>query len=347
MLIQQLNLKISYSTFNKFINNLLEKEIIKKRKVTDSNQIIPSTFISLTTKGKNDYNLRILEIQITTNKNRILYQLLLFFQCYKRSNLLSERQFKYFLKKIGLKFENMEQMDKKELEQINHHKFFSNVTNSYKTYNNISIGEFRDSSKYYYVVLPGFTIEECFDYFKLLQKCAEPRPFSEYSKCLEIPYIHFHNFSKKEISDAVQLLKKYGIIKPIADIYPGEMRYDICNDSVKEILNDYWFLHIFDFHISFQRLVYNKKPSDADKEYMKLYFGEQKLKHKLALIYDLRKKNKEEFEKEIQEKYGNIEELKVSRNKIVENIEKYTGLLTENDIYIISLVRDLFNFKYY
>ena len=121
MLIQQLNLKISYSTFDKCINNLLEKEIIKKRKVFDSNQKIPSTFISLTTKGKNDYNLRILEIQITTNKNRILYQLLLFFQCYKRSNFLSERQFKYFQKKIGLKFENMEQMDKKELEQINHH----------------------------------------------------------------------------------------------------------------------------------------------------------------------------------------------------------------------------------
>jgi hypothetical protein len=78
---------------------------------------------------------------------------------------------------------------------------------------------------------------------------------------------------------------------------------------------------------------------------MKLYLGEQKLKHKLALIYDLRKNNKEEFEKEIQEKYGDIEELKVSRNKTVENIEKYTGLLTENDIYIISLVRDLFNFK--
>ena len=120
-MIQQLNLKISYSTFDNCINNLLEKEIIKKRKVSGSNQKIPSTIISLTTKGKNDYNLRILEIQITTNKNRILYQLLLFFQCYKRSNLSSERQFKYFLKKIGLKFENMEQMDKKELEQINHH----------------------------------------------------------------------------------------------------------------------------------------------------------------------------------------------------------------------------------
>ena len=342
MLIQQLNSKISHSTFNKCINYLVRKEIINKRKVYDSNQIIPSTFISITTKAKNDYNLHILEIQITTNKNRILYQLLLFFQCYKRSNLLSERQFKYFLKKIGLKFENMEQKDKKELEQVNHYIFFSNVTNSYRTYNNISIGEFRDSSRYYYVVLPGFTIEECFSYFKLLQKCNEPHPFSELSKCLEIPYILFHHFSKKEISEAVQLLKKYSIIKPIAAIYPGEMRYDICNDSVKKILNDYWFLHILDFHISFQRLLYEKKPADIDKEYLKLYLGE-KLKHKLALIYDLRKKNKEIFEKEIQEKYSNIEELKITRNKIVENIEKYTGLLKENDIYILSLVRDLFN----
>jgi hypothetical protein len=232
MLIQQLNSRISHSTFNKHINTLSKKEIINKRKVSNSNQIIPSTFISLTTKGKNDYNLGILDIQIATNKNRILYQLLLFFECYKRSNILSERQFKYFLKRIGIKFENMEQMDIKELEQIKQH-FSLNVTISYRTYNNISIAEYTESSnssKCYYLVLPGFTIEEFFDYLKLLQKCNEPHPFSEFSKCLEIPYIHFHDFSKKEIFDAMQLIRNYDIIKPIADIYPGEMRYDICNE---------------------------------------------------------------------------------------------------------------------
>ena len=343
MLILQLNLKISYTTFDKYIDNLLKKEIIKKREVTRINQKISSTFFSLSTKGKNDYNLGILDIQITTNKNRILYQLLLFFECYKRSNILTQRQFKNFLKIIGINFENMEQMDMKELEQIKQYIPF-NVTNAYKTYNNISIAEYTNSSnpsKYYYVVLPGFSIDEFFYYLRVLQKCNEPHPFSEMSKCLEIPYIHFHYFSKEKISEAVQLLKKFGIIKLILSIYPEETRYDICHDSVKKILYDYWFLHIFDFHLSFQRLVYDKKPSDAVKEYMKLYLGEKKLNHKLALIYDLRRKNKEEFEKEIQEKYGNIEELKVSRNKILENIQKAIRLLKENDIYILSLVKEI------
>jgi hypothetical protein len=59
------------------------------------------------------------------------------------------------------------------------------------------------------------------------------------------------------------------------------------------------------------------------------------------LIYDLRRKNKEEFEKEIQEKYGNIEELKVSRNKILKNIQNNTRLLKENGIYILSLVKEI------
>ena len=75
------------------------------------------------------------------------------------------------------------------------------------------------------------------------------------------------------------------------------MIYDICNESVKEILLDYWFLPILDFHISFQRLVYNTKASDADKKYMKLYFGEQRLNHKLALIYNLRKKIEKNLKK--------------------------------------------------
>jgi hypothetical protein len=74
---------------------------------------------------------------------------------------------------------------------------------------------------------------------------------------------------------------------------------------------------------------------------MKLYLGEQKLKHKLALIYDLRKKNKEKFEKEIQEKYCNIEELTISRNKILKRIQNNTELLKESDIYILSLVKKI------
>jgi hypothetical protein len=343
MLIQQLNSKISRSTFDKSTNILLKKEIINKRKVSNSNRIIPSTLFSLTTKGKNDYNLGILDIQIATNKNRILFQLLLFFECYKRSNILSKRQLKNFLKKIGIKFENMKQIDIKELEQIKEH-FLFNITNSYKTHNNISIAEFIDSSnssKYYYVVLPGFSIEEFFIYLKVLQKCREPHPFSERSKNLEIPYIHFHGFSKNKISDAVTLLREHGIIKPISDIYQGEMRYDICNDQVKKIIYDYWFLHIFDFYISFQQLVYDKKPSEIVKKYMKLYLGEKKLDYKLALIYNTRRENKEEFESEIQEKYGNIEELKVSRNKILENIQNTTRVLKENDLYILSLVKEI------
>lgn len=238
----------------------------------------------------------------------------------------------------------MEKIDIKELERIKE-QFSFNVTINFRTYNNISIAEYTDSyntSKYYYVVLHGFSIDEFFYYLRILQKCSEPHPFSELSTCLEIPYIHFHPFFKEKVFDAVQLLKNYGIIKPIASIYPKEMRYDIKSDSVKKILYDYWLLHTFDFHVYFQRLVYDMKPSDADKEYMKLYLGERKLKHKLAFIYDLRKKNKEEFEKKILEKYGNIEKLKVTRNKILENIQKSTRLLTENDIYILSLVKEIF-----
>ncbi|MGE5634498.1 MAG: hypothetical protein ACM3VV_04655, partial [Deltaproteobacteria bacterium] len=104
ILIQKLKSNISHTTFNKYINSLLKKEIIKKREIKDSNKKIPSTIYSLTTKGKMDNNLKILEIQHSINKNRILYQLLLFFECFKRSNIITERQFKYFLKKNWNKF---------------------------------------------------------------------------------------------------------------------------------------------------------------------------------------------------------------------------------------------------
>lgn len=341
-MIQKLNLKISKTTYNKYKKILLQKGIITKRELTDSNKKIPMALFSLTTKGKKDYNLRILDIYSSINKNRVLYQLLICFDFYKRNNIITERQFKNFLKKIEIKFENMEQSNLELLKDIqqNINPF---VTNSYTTYNNISIVEYTDSSnysKYYYVVLPGFTIEEFLDYLELVKKGKEPQPFSKFPS-LEIPYIRYHNFSREEVSNAIELLRKNGIIKPISEIYRGETRYDICNEDVKRILSYYWSLHICDFHISFQRMVYDKKPSDADKEYMKLYLGEQILNHELALIYDHRRKNKEKFEKEIQEKYGNIEVLKIERNKILENFQKNSKLLKENDIYILSLVKEI------
>ena len=337
-------MKISKTTYNKYKKVLLEKGIIKKREIPNTNKKIPQTLYSLTTKGKKDYSLRILDIQSSINKNRVLYQLLLFFEYYKRSNIITEIQFKNFLKKIEIKFENMEQMNREKFEQIKQ-DFPFDVTNSYITYNNISICEFRNSSnysKYYYVVLPGFTIDEFLDYLELVKTGKEPQPFAQFPTRIQIPYIHYLPFSKEEVVEAIELLRINGIIRPILDIYRGESRYDISNEILKEILSQYWFLHICDFYISFQRIMYEKKPSDADKEYMKLYFGEHKLERKLAFIYDLRKKNKEEFEKEILEKYGNIEELKVIRNKILENIQKNTRLLKENDIYILSLVKEIF-----
>lgn len=343
ILIQKLKCTISQTTYNKHKKTLLEDGIIKRREITNSNKKIPPTFYSLTDKGKKDYNLRILDIHSSINKNRALYQLLLFFECYKRSNLMTERQFKNFLKEIGIKFENMEKMSLERLKHIQQN-IFSIVTNSFKTYNNISIGEFKNlsnSSKYYYVVLPGFTMQEFLGYLELIKKGKEPRPFSQSPTRLEIPYFRYQNFSKEEVSDAIELLKTNGIIKPILEIYRGEMRYDICNESVKEILYDYWYLHICDFHISLQRLVYNNKPSDINKEYMQLYFGKQRLNHKLALIYDLKKQDKEGFEKEVNEKYDYIEKLIISRNKVFKDIDKKSNLLKENDSYIISLVKEI------
>ena len=256
-LVNELKKHFSYTTFDNHLKRLIEIGYVNKREETTSNYNISPIYYSLTNKGKKDYNLEILEIPHLINKNRILYQLLLFFDCYKRSNILSERQFKDFLKEIGIKFENMEQMDLETLKHIQDN-IFSNVTNGYRTYNNISIAEYRNSSnssKYYYVILPGFTIQEFLDYLKLIKKGKEPQPFAQFPTRIQIPYIHYKKFSKEEVTKAIELLKINGIIRPILDIYRGEMRYDICNDSMKNILSDYWFLHIFDFHISFQKLV--------------------------------------------------------------------------------------------
>ena len=79
----------------------------------------------------------------------------------------------------------------------------------------------------YHIAIPGFTIKEFVSYIKNLKKGKEPRPFPSYTGITDVPFVLDTNYTESEIADAIESFRNDGLIKPINDIFPGEMRYQI------------------------------------------------------------------------------------------------------------------------
>lgn len=308
---------------------------------------IKPTDYSLTEKGKIEHTLDIVDTPITLNKKRALYQLLLFFEFYKRNNIISKRRLNNFLKEIGISFEKLKRVNQEKSKMMQKEISYFNITPIvYKTFNNIEIVEFKqtqNSKCYYYIVLPGFSIEEFLIYLQLLKNNKEPRPFAKFPTNIQIPYIYFQNFSPEEVYDAIKSLRNNNIIKPIKDVFSGESRYDIFNESLKELLYYYWTLHILDFHLTHMRLLYYNKPLDIDKKHLELYLGNKKKEHLLAFIHDYKKQHNKDLEKERNKNFKNIKKTERERNKILKIIQERSKAIIKNekDKFIISLINNI------
>ncbi len=68
-------------------------------------------YYSLSETAKQQQQLKILDIDDNYWKRRSLYQILLYFHSFKRGVLLSEKQLKYNLRKIGLRFEELRELN--------------------------------------------------------------------------------------------------------------------------------------------------------------------------------------------------------------------------------------------
>lgn len=129
----------------------------------------------------------------------------------------------------------------------------------------------------YYTVTPGFTVEEVYSYLEDLRKGRDPRPFSRYSPRLEIPFVNYRRYSLHEVTDGMNLMKEDGLIRVREGLFPGETRYDLSNESLKNLARDVWFINIFDFNLLLGRLLFKGKPPESDKNYLTLYMGERLL----------------------------------------------------------------------
>lgn len=284
-------------------------------------------FYSLIEKGKRKHQLKILGTNTEVQKRKNLYQLVIFFEMYKRGSLLTKRQLQIFLRKIGSSIDKLEKL------QDDKH---SNIVN-FKPINGAEIMAITQdhrakfSRTYYYVITPGLSVKEFVLYVKQLKFGVEPHPFTTYPARHHVPFINYTSFTRKEILSAVKTLKEDGLLESRTIL--DEERFVIKDENLRSLIWTIWWVHTLDVHLLHLKLIH-KRPTDRDKEYLRS-FVDEKVANKLRIhAYDIRMSNKHKAQarKKI---IKSISLLEHDRNYAIRVIqEKYSKIIKEDEILI-------------
>jgi hypothetical protein len=278
--------------------------------------------LSMTDKAMNKRTLGILGIDEKTQRRKNLIQLLIFFKEFKRNDLMTEREIGDFLDKIGYSISDLEEIKKSDscivFEPIKRINIVKLIQNNSKA----------DSEKIcsFYIIVPGFTIQEFISYMEKLRNNRDPRPFSSYKGITDVPFVAYRNYTEDEIKQAVDSLRKCGLIRIVLPIFPGEIRYDIADEDLAKFVKDVWLVHLYEFRILDERLALNGKSEKEIKRYLDLLYNEKNADRILALAYNFRRSYKEEnnahesTEKKIAQKF--VQDFDDSRIKLVQSIIK-------------------------
>jgi hypothetical protein len=152
------------------------RAIIRCEEISTGSKI-PGTWYSLTKKAKATSKLKVLGLDETTLKRKHLFQLMIFFEIYKKSNLVTQKQLKELLKKIDFPLNKLKAIKTSPrgfprttiFEPTKGIEIFRLIQTDFK------IGDLSDT--YYYIAIPGFTVKEFVTYMNKLKKGNEPQPF--------------------------------------------------------------------------------------------------------------------------------------------------------------------------
>jgi DNA-binding HxlR family transcriptional regulator len=315
---------LSHRDYSKHLKMMEEDEILHKEEIATSGKIL-STYYSLTKKAIATSQLKILGIDETTLKRRGLFQLIIFFEMFKKTSLITQKQLNGLLKKIGSSLSDLEAIktSSTSFPRSTTFKPVKGIEIVRLIQTDFKMGDVSDT--YYYIVIPGFTVKEFVSYMNKLRKGKEPRPFFSHIDVTDVPFVSDMSYTEEEVMDAIDSFRKQGLIKPITEILPGEMRFDIMDESLKYFLKDIWLVHDIDLRIVYERLVYNGEPTDQDRNYLISFFGKSYADQILANAYNIRKSHKIDkigYEKEKRIAKDFIESFSNHRRSLVQDILK-------------------------
>ncbi len=296
----------------------MEYEKILERNDPSEGRRGAKVYFSLTKKAEQLYALKILGIDKSIQKRKKLYQLLISFEVFKRRNPITQRQLYQFLKQIRTSGKSLEIV--KVTDKITHFKLVKGVKIIKWIQSGSIIGP---NASVYHISIPGFTAKEFTSYLTRLKKGKEPRPFPYYAGITDVPFVLDTDYAESEITDAIESFRKDGLIKPINDVFPGEMRYDLADEYLTNFIKDVWLVHDLDLRLLFERLVYEGRPKEKDISYLKFMYGKRIADRILANAYHIKQANKSRENREEEKKAKRfIQALEKHRRSLIEDVGK-------------------------
>jgi hypothetical protein len=320
----------------KHLSKMIDEKLLNRKDPTGKRG--SKVFFWSTEKLRRKYHLKIIGIDEEVKKRKKLYLLLILFEIYKRGPLLTEKELSKFLSQIGssIRFLAKDEETKGNISGI-----------VFKPINGVEIAGFSErdpttktNKTWYYIVLPGISIEEFMAYLKLVSKGIEPHPFS--SLRIIIPFTLYISYTKKEVEEGLDLLSSNGIMKRTAPIIPDEARYNLVDQGLRSLIIAFWQICMFDFELLMHRLA-SRKPTDEDKRYLELYLGEQLKNQLLSSTFEGRRSYKKEVQNRKIEKEA-IRNLEHNKQLLVQQITgEYQNIIHKNGV-ICELLEEICHF---
>ena len=136
------------------------------------------------------------------------------------------------------------------------------------------------------------------------------------------------------MNDALDSLRKKALFKLINEVFPGETRYGIADETLARFVKEVWDIHPIDFRLLHERLAYDDKPTKEDRNRLAFLYSEKNVDRILAYTYPIRRSDRKENshgEKRIAKKF--IEDCDNIRKVHVQNmIERHKGVIQKYEI---------------
>jgi hypothetical protein len=279
--------KVSRRDYSYHLAKMVEEKILGTKGIKDKRKF---KYYFLTDYAKRMYELKILGIDKEHEKRLEIYHLIIYFETFKRGRILTRGQVHKLLKRIGTSWEKLQKID---------NQYLNNVLSFQAAYEEpvteieileLPPGKIAVQSKKpsYYVLMRGLSVTEFLSYMKKLRNGKEPKPFSQYP--VIVPFVASIEFTDKEVEEAIELLEKADILKPIENtMNKKDTRFRVADKRLINLIHQMRIIAAVYIQKVIMKVAFIDRPDDEEKQVMAYFYGKERASHFLTYLNDRRK----------------------------------------------------------
>jgi hypothetical protein len=280
-LAESLRRKVSHRDYSSHLSLMVLDGLLGTEK-GEEKKILKRYF--LTEKARKMFELKILGIGSEYEKRLSLYQLLFYYETFKRGQILTDAQLNRVLKRYGIRRKNLKKVDTTQFDGLDIQTAYEEPVNEIEIIQ-YPAGQFGTKSlkPVYYVLKRGFSVNEFLSYLRKLKNGKEPRPFSPLPSL--VPFVHYTSYNAREVEDAISLLNDQNLLKLIAPaLNKGDTRFRIADKRLIKLIQEIHLIEKVYFHKTLMKVAFIGPPDTDEKDIFAYYFGKERTAHVIAFL---------------------------------------------------------------